>query len=74
MAARCASGEQPTVDEDPLTARQDSGSGPLRRRNHRNGELAYYRCYSLTPAPLAKLVRAFLTLVVQRGPARQAQG
>uniref|UniRef100_UPI0038991EFD IS701 family transposase n=1 Tax=Actinacidiphila yanglinensis TaxID=310779 RepID=UPI0038991EFD len=29
----------------------------LIRRNHSTGELAYYRCYSPTPVPLATLVR-----------------
>ncbi|MGW5465110.1 IS701 family transposase [Streptomyces sp. NPDC003996] len=29
----------------------------LIRRNHRTGELAYYRCYSRAPVPLTELVR-----------------
>lgn len=44
----------PTDPDDP----DDSGEYHLLvRRNDTTGEMAYYRCYSLTPVPLAVLVR-----------------
>jgi SRSO17 transposase len=45
------------LDDNPAPGEQAGQHWLLVRRNHKTGELAFYRCYTPRPVPLAVLVR-----------------